>query len=97
MSPNFFFLFQLNLNVLFPLFTLTSTFLNQGMFKIYSLPDDPSTPAPPRQFRKLPPNGIEECLVRVYIIQAQGLQPKDANGKVRRERGKLEGDGETSV
>ncbi|XP_029382833.1 dysferlin isoform X3 [Echeneis naucrates] len=53
----------------------------KGMFKIYPLPDDPSAPAPPRQFRKLPPNGIEECLVRVYIIQAQGLQPKDANGK----------------
>ncbi|KAM4714044.1 dysferlin isoform 1-T1 [Anableps anableps] len=53
----------------------------KGMFKIYPLPDDPSAPAPPRQFRKLPPNGIEDCLVRVYIIQAQGLQPKDANGK----------------
>ncbi|MEQ2254763.1 hypothetical protein ILYODFUR_006917 [Ilyodon furcidens] len=53
----------------------------KGMFKIYPLPDDPSAPAPPRQFRKLPPNGIEDCLVRVYIIKAQGLQPKDANGK----------------
>ncbi|XP_047438026.1 dysferlin isoform X1 [Mugil cephalus] len=53
----------------------------KGMFKIYTLPDDPSVPAPPRQFRKLPSNGIEECLVRVYIIQAQGLQPKDTNGK----------------
>ncbi|KAM4611912.1 LOW QUALITY PROTEIN: dysferlin [Polymixia lowei] len=53
----------------------------KGMFKIYPLPDDPSTPLPPRQFRKLPPNGTEECLVRVYIIQANGLQPKDPNGK----------------
>uniref|UniRef100_A0A8C1NBB7 Dysferlin, limb girdle muscular dystrophy 2B (autosomal recessive) n=1 Tax=Cyprinus carpio TaxID=7962 RepID=A0A8C1NBB7_CYPCA len=53
----------------------------KGSFKIYPLPDDPSMPVPPRQFRKLPPNGIEECLVRVYIIQAYGLQPKDANGK----------------
>uniref|UniRef100_A0A8K9XJZ2 Dysferlin, limb girdle muscular dystrophy 2B (autosomal recessive) n=1 Tax=Oncorhynchus mykiss TaxID=8022 RepID=A0A8K9XJZ2_ONCMY len=53
----------------------------KGMFKIYSLPEDPSTSAPPRQFRQLPSNSIEECLVRVYIIQATGLQPKDANGK----------------
>ncbi|XP_069375162.1 dysferlin isoform X6 [Paralichthys olivaceus] len=53
----------------------------KGMFKIYPLPDDPSASAPPRQFRKLPPNGLEECLVRVYVIQAQGLQPKDTNGK----------------
>uniref|UniRef100_UPI0037E767B9 dysferlin n=1 Tax=Semicossyphus pulcher TaxID=241346 RepID=UPI0037E767B9 len=53
----------------------------KGMFKIYPLPDDPSTPPPPRQFTKLPPNGIEECLVRVYVIQAHSLQPKDTNGK----------------
>uniref|UniRef100_A0A8C1FXR3 Dysferlin, limb girdle muscular dystrophy 2B (autosomal recessive) n=1 Tax=Cyprinus carpio TaxID=7962 RepID=A0A8C1FXR3_CYPCA len=53
----------------------------RGSFKIYPLPDDPSMPIPPRQFRKLPPNGLEVCLVRVYIIQAYGLQPKDANGK----------------
>lgn len=52
------------------------------MFKIYPLPDDPSLPTPPRQFRKLPSNGIEECLVRVYVVEAQGLQPKDTNGKV---------------
>ncbi|KAK2862825.1 hypothetical protein Q5P01_002358 [Channa striata] len=53
----------------------------KGMFKIYPLPDDPSASAPPRQFRKLPSSGIEDCLVRVYIIQSQGLQPKDTNGK----------------
>ncbi|XP_026122907.1 dysferlin-like isoform X11 [Carassius auratus] len=53
----------------------------KGSFKIYPLPDNPSMPVPPRQFRKLPPNGLEKCLVRVYIIQAYGLQPKDANGK----------------
>ncbi|XP_072315466.1 dysferlin isoform X3 [Eucyclogobius newberryi] len=53
----------------------------KGMFKIYPLPDDPSAPLPPRHFTRLPPNGIEECLVRVYIIQAHALQPKDPNGK----------------
>lgn len=72
-------------SLLFGLPFLVLPRVNQGMFKIYPLPDDPSTPPPPRQFRKLPPNGIEECLVRVYIIQARGLQPKDTNGKVRRE------------
>lgn len=63
-------------------FILRLFYCLQGMFKIYPLPDDPSMPTPPRQFRKLPSNGIEECLVRVYVIQAHGLQPKDANGKV---------------
>ncbi|XP_028329756.1 dysferlin [Gouania willdenowi] len=53
----------------------------KGMFKIYPLPDDPGAPIPRRHFRKLPPNGIEECLVRVYIVQAHGLQPKDRHGK----------------
>lgn len=53
----------------------------KGMFKIYPLPEDPSISAPPLQFRQLPSNSIEECLVRVYVIQATGLQPKDANGK----------------
>ncbi|GAA6104320.1 dysferlin isoform X1 [Tachysurus ichikawai] len=53
----------------------------QGMFKIYPLPDNPSALLPPRQFCLFPSNGIEVCLVRVYIIQAYGLQPKDTNGK----------------
>ncbi|KAI5609942.1 dysferlin isoform X9 [Silurus asotus] len=53
----------------------------KGMFKIYPLPESPSASLPPRQFSLLPPNGIEDCLVRVYIIQAYGLQPKDPNGK----------------
>ncbi|XP_058250619.1 dysferlin isoform X2 [Hemibagrus wyckioides] len=53
----------------------------KGMFKIYPLSDSASAPLPPRQFCLLPPNGIELCLLRVYIIQAYGLQPKDTNGK----------------
>uniref|UniRef100_A0A8C5X180 Dysferlin n=1 Tax=Malurus cyaneus samueli TaxID=2593467 RepID=A0A8C5X180_9PASS len=53
----------------------------KGSFKIYPLPDDPRLPAPPRQFRQLPASGLQECLVRVYIIRAFGLQPKDSNGK----------------
>uniref|UniRef100_A0A672VCC6 Dysferlin n=1 Tax=Strigops habroptila TaxID=2489341 RepID=A0A672VCC6_STRHB len=53
----------------------------KGSFKIYPLPDDPRVPMPPRQFHQLPARGPQECLVRVYIIRAFGLQPKDTNGK----------------
>ncbi|XP_053560319.1 dysferlin isoform X2 [Bombina bombina] len=52
----------------------------KGSFKIYTLPDDPSVPVPPRQFRQLPAQGLQECLVRIYIVRAFGLQPKDPNG-----------------
>ncbi|XP_060103205.1 dysferlin [Heteronotia binoei] len=53
----------------------------KGSFKIYPLPDDPSVPVPPRQFHQLPARGPQECLLRVYIIRAFDLQPKDLNGK----------------
>ncbi|MFT7807213.1 myoferlin isoform X3 [Arapaima gigas] len=52
----------------------------KGSFKIYPLSDDPSVPAPPRQFRELPDSGPQECLVRIYIIRCIDLQPKDNNG-----------------
>uniref|UniRef100_A0A452DVR7 Dysferlin n=1 Tax=Capra hircus TaxID=9925 RepID=A0A452DVR7_CAPHI len=53
----------------------------KGLFKIYPLPEDPAIPLPPRQFHQLASQGPQECLVRVYIIRAFGLQPKDPNGK----------------
>ncbi|XP_011602470.1 myoferlin-like isoform X3 [Takifugu rubripes] len=52
----------------------------KGSFKVYPLPDDPNVAAPPRQFRELPDSGPQECLVRVYVIRAIDLQPKDNNG-----------------
>lgn len=55
----------------------------QGSFKVYPLPDDPGVAAPPRQFRELPDSGPQECLVRIYVIRAIDLQPKDNNGRVR--------------
>lgn len=53
----------------------------KGSFKIYPLSDDPGIKMPPRQFAELPDSGTQECLVRIYIIRAIDLQPKDSNGK----------------
>ncbi|XP_017273942.1 myoferlin-like isoform X2 [Kryptolebias marmoratus] len=53
----------------------------KGAFKVYPLPDDPGVAPPPRQFRELPESGPQECLVRIYVIRAVDLQPKDNNGK----------------
>ncbi|XP_063167450.1 myoferlin-like [Candoia aspera] len=52
----------------------------KGLFRIYPLPEDPKIPPPPRQFQELPSNVFQDCLVRVYIIRAFNLQPKDLNG-----------------
>uniref|UniRef100_A0A7M4FG79 Myoferlin n=1 Tax=Crocodylus porosus TaxID=8502 RepID=A0A7M4FG79_CROPO len=52
----------------------------KGSFKIYPLPDDPTIPPPPRQFRELPDSGPQECIVRIYIVRALDLQPQDNNG-----------------
>ncbi|XP_053721165.1 myoferlin-like isoform X2 [Synchiropus splendidus] len=53
----------------------------KGSFKVYPLPDDPGVTPPPRQFRELPDSGPQECLVRIYVVRALDLQPKDNNGK----------------
>ncbi|CAG5118348.1 unnamed protein product, partial [Candidula unifasciata] len=52
----------------------------KGSFRVYPLPPDPNEPMPPRIFETLPPSDPEECLVRIYIIQATDLQPSDPNG-----------------
>ncbi|XP_040885255.1 myoferlin-like isoform X1 [Toxotes jaculatrix] len=53
----------------------------KGSFKVYPLPDDPGVAPPPRQFRELPDSGPQECVVRIYVVRAIDLQPKDNNGK----------------
>nr|XP_060643362.1 fer-1-like protein 5 [Anolis sagrei ordinatus] len=52
----------------------------KGLFRIYPISEDPNIPPPPRQFQELPQNVCQMCLVRVYIIRALNLQPKDRNG-----------------
>ncbi|XP_053367599.1 myoferlin-like [Clarias gariepinus] len=52
----------------------------KGSFKLYPLSDDPAVPLPPPQFRELPDSGPQECIVRIYVIRAVDLQPKDNNG-----------------
>ncbi|XP_071782869.2 myoferlin-like isoform X2 [Centroberyx gerrardi] len=53
----------------------------KGSFKVYPLPDDPGVTPPPRQFRELPESGPQACLVRLYVVRALDLQPKDNNGR----------------
>ncbi|KAJ8026374.1 Dysferlin [Holothuria leucospilota] len=50
----------------------------KGLFKIYPLPSGAPTPA--RQFHHLPSSETIECLIRVYVIRALDLAPKDKNG-----------------
>ena len=59
------------------------SFSVQGAFKVYPLSDDPGVASPPRQFRELPDSGPQECIVRIYVVRAIDLQPKDNNGRVR--------------
>ncbi|XP_038615801.1 fer-1-like protein 5 [Tachyglossus aculeatus] len=51
----------------------------KGLFRIYPLPENPAAPRPPRQFQELPKSGLQKCLIRVYVVRAFNLQPKDRN------------------
>ncbi|XP_067168362.1 fer-1-like protein 5 [Apteryx mantelli] len=52
----------------------------KGLFRIYPLPEDPGVPPPPRRFQELPPSRPQKCLVRVYVVRAFNLSPRDSNG-----------------
>ncbi|NXB08587.1 MYOF protein, partial [Cnemophilus loriae] len=52
----------------------------KGLFRIYPVPEEPGASPPPRCFQRLPPSKPQECLVRVYIVRAFDLSPRDVTG-----------------
>ena len=56
--------------------------LFQGLFKVYPLPSDPNEEIPVKVLGNVPSTEPEECIVRIYCIKANDLQPNDPTGLV---------------
>ncbi|XP_014116973.1 PREDICTED: fer-1-like protein 5 [Pseudopodoces humilis] len=53
----------------------------KGLFRIYPVPEEAGPgPAVPRYFQRLPPREPQRCLLRVYIVRAFELSPRDVTG-----------------
>ncbi|NWT61556.1 MYOF protein, partial [Erythrocercus mccallii] len=52
----------------------------KGLFCLYPEPEEPGAVPLPRCFQRLPPREPQECLVRVYVVRAFDLSPRDVTG-----------------
>nr|XP_026691852.1 myoferlin isoform X2 [Ciona intestinalis] len=52
----------------------------KGSFRIYKVPEDLREERPPRCFTNVPPSHAVEVRVRIYVVRAMDLAPKDSNG-----------------
>ncbi|XP_058715086.1 fer-1-like protein 5 [Poecile atricapillus] len=53
----------------------------KGLFRIYPVAEEAGPgPAVPRFFQRLPPREPQRCLLRVYIVRALELSPRDVTG-----------------
>ncbi|KAJ7336523.1 hypothetical protein OS493_011733 [Desmophyllum pertusum] len=53
----------------------------KGTFRVYPMPEDErASPLPESVFTYLPPSKPVECIVRLYVIKALELQPRDDSG-----------------
>jgi hypothetical protein len=57
-------------------------FLYQAIFRVYPLPPDPNEALPPKVITNLPGSVPEECIIRVYVVEAMELAAMDPNGLV---------------
>ncbi|NWT77120.1 MYOF protein, partial [Prunella himalayana] len=54
--------------------------VSQGLFCIYPVPEEAGAAPAPRCFQRLPPRLPQPCLVRVYVVRAFELSPRDVTG-----------------